>query len=121
VDRALDSWVENGLIDFGCLTGTLQAAVIQRLWDSKRDRHRVEPEPGCLLRFANASEVRMNREVVSRMYGRSAYRTRLMELYAAMVNAPDMPISSMEADNLVSQFLAPESFRPVLVQNLFCM
>jgi hypothetical protein len=74
VDRALDSWVENGLIDFGCLTGTLQAAVIQRLWDSKRDRHRVEPEPGCLLRFANASEVRMNREVVSRMYGRSAYR-----------------------------------------------
>lgn len=106
---ALDAWVRDGQIDFGCLDEPLQEQVIARALGDAALRAAIADR---VFKSEEALSIGHNREVVRDRYSLAAYGERLAGIYRDLAAAPVAPPdAALDARRLLDCFLDPTRFR----------
>lgn len=106
---ALDAWVRDDQIDFGCLDEATQEQVIAR---AVRDTGLRDVLRATAFGRQAGQPLATNRSVVRERYSLEAYGERLVQLYqglAAALSGP--PEGALDGDRLLDCFLDPVRFR----------
>ncbi len=107
VERALSSFIRDGMVDFGRLDEPMQETVINVLLDHPGERKDLVPDR---LDFTQDRAIPHNREIIEAHFSLKRYGERLRTLYKRVAGASKSPVSSLRAESLLDIFLAPERF-----------
>lgn len=106
VEQAMEALLQNGTVDFGLLSETLQRKVLQHLADKPEDRALLP----TLNLAINPEQIEQNRSVVESRYGLAAYGDRLFSLYRQLADIEPGTVEYSAPATLLDQFLRPERF-----------
>ena len=109
VDRALDAFVQGGKVDFGRLDEELQMQVLERLINSPDARQQLFPAGLPDITGARC-KCFDNRHAVLDQYSIEKFGERLLRVYGKVAKSPHRPQPPLNAQELLTEFLAPERF-----------
>ncbi len=107
-DRAYEAAVRENNVDFGRLNEALQLAVIDRIRNYPRLRHKIQPLN--LDQGLKHSDVVYNAKVIGKTYNLKQYGARLMSIYNKLLKANVEPVFCLSASRLLDEFLDSNRF-----------
>ncbi len=110
VEQAVEAAITGEYIDFGRLNEPLQKAVIEQV--VREPSLKQEVLPPTLEGFGDhRSIISQNKQIVENQYNIQQYGNRLLDIYQTVAASQAGPVSGIDADRLLDQYLAPERFR----------
>jgi glycosyltransferase involved in cell wall biosynthesis len=109
IERAVEAAITDDYVDFGRLNEPLQQAVIEQIVREPSLKQEVLPS---ILEGSgdHTSVISQNKQIVEDGYNIRQYGKRLLHIYQAVAASPVGPVSGIDADRLLDQYLAPERF-----------
>ncbi|GAK57397.1 group 1 glycosyl transferase [Candidatus Vecturithrix granuli] len=109
IERAVAEAIHDKSVDFGKLNESLQQFVIQYLVNAPAARQEIQPPTLCVSE-PDPAMIRQNRQAVLEHFNLDIYGKRLMQLYQTVADSEPETLNDINADALLTQFLAPERF-----------
>jgi len=107
LQRLLDTWIMNDMVDFGRLDEELQEIVLRRVVRDPEEARALEPR--SLPDPARCAEnIEPNRQVLEEKYSLRRYGRRLMNIYQQLAAGRQTTLSCIGGETLLDLFLAPE-------------
>jgi hypothetical protein len=109
VEQAVKAAITDGYVDFGRLNEPLQKLVIEQIVREPSLKREVLPSP-LESSGDHASIISQNKQIVEDRYNTQQYGKRLLHIYQTVAASQAGPVSGIDADRLLNQYLAPERF-----------
>lgn len=109
IERAIEAAITGKYIDFGRLNEPLQKTVIERIVQDPSLKQEVLP---ATLEGSGdyTSIIPQNKQIVKEQYNVQRYGERLLHIYQTVAASQVGPVSGIDADRFLDQYLAPERF-----------
>ena len=110
VEAAMDDMVRGDHVDFGRLDEPMQEQVIARVRESKSDAAHLTPPRLVGAHAADAGRIARNRDAVRGQFSLEQYGRRLIAVYERVLASPTGPVTHIDAQRLLRQFMDPRRF-----------
>lgn len=109
IKQAVEAAITGEGIDFGRLNESLQQAVIEQIVREPSLKQEILP-PTLEPAEIDESLISQNTRIIKSQYNLQQYGMRLLHIYQTVAKSQNGPISGLDADVLLDQYLASERF-----------